>query len=340
MKAGIVSQHGRVECAQMPDPVPGPYDCLVKIDACATCTGTDLNIIRGSFPWLTDVPFVLGHESTGVIVEVGEKVRNFSPGQRVTRPAAVLPGERSEGIGSNWGGFAEMGLVRDSQAAAEDGAGPAGMSSLSRVPLPDDVDPVSAALSINLREILSVVDRFELGPDSRVVVVGSGYNGLLFSFFSARRGAGQVLMVGNPAREPLARATFGAGHFADYRGESVPESVKRSLGSEPTHVVDAVGSVASVRLCAGLLARDTAFGCYGVHEYEAAQPLVAELLKAHPKLNMKTDEPGATDRWYAMWREGAFAREGFYGGVLPLDRIAQAFELLERRQAVKLILMP
>ncbi len=157
MLAAVVSKPGVLEVIDIPLPRPGPYDCLVKIDACAICTGTDSHIAFGKFPWRVDYPFILGHESTGAITEVGSKVKYFKLGQRVTRPTAVPNNERINGLGSNWGGFAEWGIVRDTRAAAEDGLTVDGMLSASRNPLPGDVDPISAALSINQREILSVV---------------------------------------------------------------------------------------------------------------------------------------------------------------------------------------
>ncbi len=337
MKAAVVVEDGRLELQDIAVPQPGPYGCLVKIDACVACTGTDLNIISGQFPWREELPVVLGHESTGVIVEAGEKVRNFKVGQRVTRPAAVPPGQRIDGIGSTWGGFAEYGLVADGVAAQADGAEGGGMGGLSRVPMPDDVDAVSAALSVNQREILSVSAKQGYGPHSRVVVVCSGYNGLLFSFFAKHFGAGRVVMVGNAQREPLAEAAFRADEFVNYRRDDAAAAVERRLDDEPSHVIDAVGSVASVKLAEQMLADDTGFGCYGVHEQVAAKPLVDAIHETHPPLDMSTDEPGATEQWHGMWRAGVFAREGMCGGILPFDEIGLVFNLLRRREAVKIV---
>ena len=89
MKAAVVVEDGRLELQDIAVPQPGPYGCLVKIDACVACTGTDLNIISGQFPWREELPVVLGHESTGVIVEAGEKVRNF----RILKLKVGVPGD-------------------------------------------------------------------------------------------------------------------------------------------------------------------------------------------------------------------------------------------------------
>jgi threonine dehydrogenase-like Zn-dependent dehydrogenase len=339
MKAVIVHGAGRLEISDMDVPAMGPYDSLVKIDACATCTGTDLSIIDGSFAFLQPYPVALGHESTGLVAEVGERVRNFSPGQRVTRPACVLPGQTVNGVTSNWGGFAEYGLVHDSVAEAEDGGEGGGMSEISRVPLPDDVDAVSASLSINQREILSVVKRMELRGDARFAVVGSGYNGLLFAFFAKHFGATQVVMLGSAARAGLALGGFGVDAFFDYRDKAAPEAAADALAGAATHVVDAVGSQVSVGLSRKLLAEGTAFGCYGVHEHAAIQPAVEEIAKTHPAPEMWTDEPGTVEDWYELWKAGAFAFEGMIGGIMPFSETVAAFDRIRSRRAVKLVLV-
>jgi threonine dehydrogenase-like Zn-dependent dehydrogenase len=339
MKAAIVRGPGQLELVDMDVPRMGPYDCLVKIDACATCTGTDLSIIDGSFAFLQPYPVALGHESTGLVAEIGERVRYFSPGRRVTRPACILPGQTVEGITSNWGGFAEYGLVHDGVAEAEDGGESGGMSGISRVPLPDDVDAVSASLSINQREILSVVKRMELPGGTRFAVVGSGYNGLLFAFFAEHFGAAQVVMLGSAARAGLAQGGFGVDAFFDYRDPAAADAALAELGDRPTHVVDAVGSQASIELSRKLLAEETAFGCYGVHEHAAIQPAVEEIAKTHPAPEMWTDEPGTVDDWYGMWKAGAFAFEGMIGGIMPFGETAAAFDRVKRREAVKLVLV-
>ncbi len=78
--AGIVSRFGEVHAQEVPMPKIGEYDALVKIAACAFCNGTDSHIIEGTFPFISPLPVILGHESVGQVVEVGSKVRNYKAG--------------------------------------------------------------------------------------------------------------------------------------------------------------------------------------------------------------------------------------------------------------------
>lgn len=67
----------------IPKPVCGDYEALVHVKYCGFCNGTDLHIIDGTMTkeaGLGEYPTVLGHESSGVVVEVGKKVRNIKIG--------------------------------------------------------------------------------------------------------------------------------------------------------------------------------------------------------------------------------------------------------------------
>ena len=338
MKAAVVTGPGRLEIRDIKTPKPGPYDCLVKIDACAVCTGTDSSIVYKSFPWRSPYPFVLGHESTGIIQEIGKRVKNFKAGQRVTRPAAILAGETVNGISSTWGGYAEYGLVRDVTSAKRDGVQVDGMLASSRNPLPDDVDPVYASLSINQREILSVTSKIPFKRASAVLVIGSGYNGLLFSLFSKYSGAGRVIMVGNPRQAQLAVGRYTADGYVDYHEVKAATLCRKELGGDPTYIIDAVGTMASLKLAQELLEPHIAFGLYGLDEYSATIDIREHLTRTHPVLDMSTDEANYVDEWYRLWKEGFFMQPGIYDQVMPLAQIHQAFEILTRREAVKIVL--
>jgi threonine dehydrogenase-like Zn-dependent dehydrogenase len=339
MKAAVVSVPGKLEIWEIARPQPGPYDCLVKIDACAICTGTDTSIAFKRFPWRSPYPFVLGHESTGLVLECGPEVRYFKPGQRVTRPAAVLAGDRVDGISSTWGGFAEFGLVRDTRAAFEDGLPADGMHAASRVPIPPGVDAVSAALSVNQREIISVVDKMPgLDSSARLAVIGSGYNGLLFSLLGKHAGAGRVVVCGSARLEERATHRFAADGYADYRDPAAAILLQEKLGGPPTHVIDAVGSHSSLELAHALLQPGAAFGCYGIDDLEETEAVRAQLARGFNPLDMGANEAACVERWHALWQNGFFAPPGMVDNIMPIEEMHAAFEILARREAVKIVI--
>jgi D-arabinose 1-dehydrogenase-like Zn-dependent alcohol dehydrogenase len=63
VKAVVISVPGQVGIEQLPDPVPGSLELVIKVEACGIC-GTDLHILDGEFP-PTRYPIVPGHEFCG-----------------------------------------------------------------------------------------------------------------------------------------------------------------------------------------------------------------------------------------------------------------------------------
>lgn len=85
MRAMVLEQQGQaLQLRDIPQPMPAPGQVLLRVSACGICR-TDLHVVDGD---LTEpaLPLVPGHQIVGVIVEVGEGVSGFSPGQRVGVP--------------------------------------------------------------------------------------------------------------------------------------------------------------------------------------------------------------------------------------------------------------
>ena len=100
MKGIIVEKDGTIRLADdIPMPEPGPYEALVKIESCMICNGTDMEIIRGELPEAQVFPTVLGHESAGRVVKIGEKVKAYF--RRGARPLSGYEEYPNEEVG--WG---------------------------------------------------------------------------------------------------------------------------------------------------------------------------------------------------------------------------------------------
>jgi len=85
MKAMVLEAVGNpLVLRDLPDPVPGPGQLLLRVGACAVCR-TDLHVFDGD---LTEpnLPLILGHEIVGTVIGVGEGVERYAPGDRVGVP--------------------------------------------------------------------------------------------------------------------------------------------------------------------------------------------------------------------------------------------------------------
>lgn len=82
MKALTYHGPGRRTWGEVPDPVVrDPEDAVVRVDAVTIC-GTDLHILKGDVPEVTEGR-VLGHEAVGTVTETGSGVRTVAAGDRV-----------------------------------------------------------------------------------------------------------------------------------------------------------------------------------------------------------------------------------------------------------------
>jgi NADPH2:quinone reductase len=67
---------------EFPDPVPGPKDILIQIQAVAV-NFVDLLVIGGKYQFLPELPFVPGKAATGIVAKIGASVDKFKVGDRV-----------------------------------------------------------------------------------------------------------------------------------------------------------------------------------------------------------------------------------------------------------------
>ncbi len=83
MHAAVVEQFGsKLIIQDLPIPVPGPGQALVKLITSGVCH-TDLHAAHGDWPVKPTPPFVPGHEGVGEVMALGENVTNLKIGQLV-----------------------------------------------------------------------------------------------------------------------------------------------------------------------------------------------------------------------------------------------------------------
>ena len=83
MKAAVYYETGGPEVLryeEVPDPVPGPGEALVRVEAISIEGGDTLNRLGGDIP---RAPHIVGYQCAGTVVATGEGVVTRSPGHRV-----------------------------------------------------------------------------------------------------------------------------------------------------------------------------------------------------------------------------------------------------------------
>lgn len=84
MRAMVFTGKGLLQARDLPDPVPGPGQMLLRVHACGVCR-TDLHVVDGDLPW-PGHPVIPGHEIVGSVQALGAGVTGFAVGERVGVP--------------------------------------------------------------------------------------------------------------------------------------------------------------------------------------------------------------------------------------------------------------
>ncbi|PYY47405.1 glutathione-dependent formaldehyde dehydrogenase [Curtobacterium sp. MCLR17_043] len=255
MRAVVWHGIGDIRLDEVPQPtIQDPEDAIVRITRSAIC-GTDLHFVRGTMAPMVEGT-ILGHEAVGVVTEVGDAVRGFSPGDRVVINSTVSCGacrycrmgktaqcDRSNSNGPQagtafFGGPASTGPVDGMQA--EYVRVPWARNTMH--PLPDTVSDEQAILLSDIFPTgwfgaeLAGVTRGDV-----VVVFGAGIVGQFAAASAYKQGAARVIVVdGEETR--LAAALAQNCEVVDYNAEDPVEAIMSLTdGIGADCVIDAVG---------------------------------------------------------------------------------------------------
>lgn len=240
MKAMRLESIGNLFVRDVGKPVPGADDLLIRVEACGIC-GTDRHLLLGEFP--STPPVTLGHEFCGIIEAMGQDVKGFRLGDRITGDPNISCGRcpqcmagrvnlcrnlRAIGIHRD-GGFAEYVLVPQKQAFG----------------IPLSLKPTHGAFCEPLACCLHGIDIAEIKAGSSVVVLGGGVIGLLTVQLARLAGATTVILSTRQASKRRLAEALGATASVDPSTSDIIEEITGLDGLVP-------GGVDVVIECAGV----------------------------------------------------------------------------------------
>ena len=199
MKVFTTTAPGKFSFADIDIPEVEDYEVLVKNEGCVICNSTEWMIVDKLFG-SKDYPIVLGHESFGKVVKVGNKVKNFKLGDRVICSNAIPKGYNGKYY-STWGGFAEYGIAGDYDALIEDGQSIDGEYAYRKRysannKIDKDLPIEKACLVFPLAETASCILQVPELVGKDVAVFGTGMAGYTLAMFSKLGGAKSVTIFG------------------------------------------------------------------------------------------------------------------------------------------------
>lgn len=343
MKALVLEQYNHFVYKDVPEPVTGPDDVLIRVKATGIC-GSDIHGMDGSTGRRIP-PIIMGHESAGVIAQVGERVSGWSVGDRVTFDSTISCGacyfcrrgeinlcDNRRVLGVSCGDYRQHGAYAEYVAVPH--------HILYRIPetltfeQAAFVEPVSIAVH--------AVERTPISLNDTAVVVGTGMIGLLVVQVLRRAGCGQIIAVDRaPDRLALACA-LGADTGLNPDDEDVAARVQGMTGGRGADLAfEVVGITPTVELAVHVVRKGGAVTLVGNLSPDVNLPLqsvVTRELTLYGSCSSQGEYPACLD----LIARGAVNVDALTSAVAPLSDGAAWFARLYQGEPglMKVILTP
>jgi L-iditol 2-dehydrogenase len=343
MKALMLENYHRLVYQDVPEPQMGAEDVLIQVEACGIC-GSDVHGLDGSTGRRIP-PVIMGHEASGIIAEIGQDVRGWQRGDRVTFDSTIYCGTCyfcRQGAINLCDNRRVLGVscddYRQNGAFAEYVAVPAHI--LYR--LPDGLSFERAAMVEALSIAVHAIERTPISLNDTAVVVGAGTIGLLIIQALKVAGCGGIIAVDlDPGRLELACYLGGDEGLNPDAVDVVARVLERTAGRGADLSFEVVGVTPSLTLAIQCLKKGGSITLVGNLSPATEFPLqsvVTRELTLYGSCASKGEYPACLD----LMARGAVNVDALISAVAPLSEGASWFKRLYDSEPglLKVILTP
>jgi len=324
---------GTLRVEDVEKPVPGEREVLVKVEAAGVCL-SDVHLIHGYFgqpPHLVGDTVTLGHETAGVVAEVGPGVTEWQPGDRVVLQAGDIRDGQVWTRGVDYdGGWAEYAIARTGTLVALPDSIPFEQGAI----IPDAVSTPWGAITTTAH----------VGPAQSVGVWGIGGLGAHGVQLLRAIGAYPIIAIDpSPAARERALA-FGADLALDSADPELPATIRTATGGAGLEFAFDFAGVTPVREQAlRLLAAGGKLVLVGL----SGKPITIEdssrfQAAQHQLLGHYGSQNEAVGQLIRLQAGGRLDFSKSISEVMSLEQAAEAVERLEKKvgDPIRIVLRP
>jgi len=343
MKALVLEAYNRLVYKEMPTPEIGENEVLIEVKACGIC-GSDVHGMDGS-SGRRHPPLIMGHEAAGVIVKTGDKVRDFSKGERVTFDSTIYCGECyycRRGLINLCDNRRVLGVspkeYRQHGAFAEYVAVPAHI--LYR--LPEGLSFEQAAMVEPVSIAFHAVGLTPITLNDTAVVIGAGMVGIFVIQALRAAGCGKIIAVDLEKSKLDLALKLGADYVLQAGEVDVAEEVRKLTdGRGATIALEVVGNTAAINTAISSLRKGGALTIVGNIAATVEFPL-QEVVTRQISINGSCSSCGEYPACLDMIARGSINVDALISSIAPLSEGAQWFERLYHQEQglMKVILTP
>jgi alcohol dehydrogenase/L-iditol 2-dehydrogenase len=344
MKAVVkyADKPGATELREVPVPEIGETDVLVEVAYVGVC-GTDPHLHNNTSAFKFVRPFILGHEFAGTIVKVGDKVKGFSLGNRVTSEThAEYCGKCALCRQNNY----PLCRERKGYGFHVDGA----YTKFVKVPerilhhVPDNVSLKAASITEPFCVAYKAfVSNSNVNPGDTVVIIGPGSIGILCAKLAQLSGAGDIVVIGTEGDDKRLELSkdFGATITINSAKEDPLKKIM-SLGDGygAALVLDLAGSSSTLKLSMDAVrpaGQITKIGWGRQPVGFSLDPIIAKSVTLKGHFSHTWD---VWEKCLTLMGKELVDLEKLITHELGIDQFEKAFELSESKEAVKVVLKP
>jgi 2-desacetyl-2-hydroxyethyl bacteriochlorophyllide A dehydrogenase len=344
MRAVTFQAANEVRVDEKPDPQIGAADeVLLRVEASGIC-GSDLHIYHGRVP--VEQGFTIGHEYVGTVLEAGADVERVAVGDRglgcfhtaCATCAACLRGDyhrcerqRTFGHGSHLGDLqgaqAELLVVP--------------RANLTLRPVPEGMSDEAALFAGDVMGTgYHAVAHAGMKAGDTVAVLGLGPVGLCSVQSALAGGAVEVFAVDSVAARLEMAASFGATpiHLTEEEPKKAVRAATEGRGVDV--VVDAVGDPGPLAMAISLCRDAGVVSGIGAYAGKGEVPLGLAWLKGLQLRLGLANVIAHVDRVLALIEAGKLDPSPLVTHHMKLDDAAEAYEIYDNREALKIVLTP
>lgn len=328
--------NGNMELREVPEPSPGPNEVKIKVKFASIC-GSDLHILHGDIGIPMRFPVIPGHEFAGVVVEIGENVKNVKIGERVTgENTRTVCGVCRQCVTGSYnlcqhrlatgyaydGAFAEYVIIPDVRIHK----------------LPENVDFRSGALTDPSACAYHAVQELTgINAGDIVLITGPGPMGL-FSLQYVKLNGGIVILVGT--EKDKKRLDIGSKLGADYilSGGNIEKKIMEITNGKGVDVVlECSGAESAAQLGIQTVRREgkyTQIGIFGKPVEIALDQVLYKEIKVTGSFSQKY---WGWEKALELCSQGKIKVSPLITHTFPLSLWREAFEIFESGEAIKVV---
>ena len=336
---------------------PGPHEVLIRTVAAGVCH-SDLHFVEGSYPY--PLPAVLGHESAGVVEQVGSEVRTVKPGDHVitclsafcghcnhcltghmslcvspdTKRAKGAEPRLKEGTGDmnqflNLSSFAEYMLIHEHACTA------------IRKDMPlDRAALIGCSVTTGVG---AVIHTSNVRPGDTVAVIGCGGVGLAAVNGAAIAGAGRIIAIDMQGSKLNLAKEFGATDVVNPAdGDPVKQVIEMTKGGVQ-HSFEAIGLKATAEQAFQMLARGGTANVIGMIPVGVKIELSGSDFLGEKRIQgslMGSNRfPIDMPRFVDFYMAGKLHLDQMIGQRIKLEQVNDAFDELRRGELARSVIM-